>query len=400
MATQKRSASKRAVTINEKAALDRVMKLMAVPGKSGEEFAVSECIRKALLSAGAKKSQLSYDTAHKKSPDGGNCGNLILKLPGTIKAPRRLFSAHTDTVPLCVGSKPVRKGGKIVAKENTALGADDRAGCAALLTAATEILQRKLPHPPLTFLWAVQEETGMHGVQGAALSKLGKPELAFNWDGGEPSNITIGATGAYKMIIRIRGIASHAGGRPEEGVSAAAVFGLAMAELQEGGWHGLIMKGGKRGTSNIGVVRGGEATNVVMDEMEVVAEARAHDKGLRKRILEAYLKAFVRAAKKVKNTAGNCAGIEFEANPKYEAFKLSMKDPSVVAAVEGVRALGMGPQFGVANGGLDANWLTARGIPAVTLGMGQGGAHTVKESLAIRKYLMGCRLALKLATTA
>ena len=36
--------------------------------------------------------------------------------------------AHVDTVPLCRGARPVRRGRWIVpADENTALGADDRA---------------------------------------------------------------------------------------------------------------------------------------------------------------------------------------------------------------------------------------------------------------------------------
>jgi len=186
--------------VNERAALARVTKLMAVPGKSGFEREAAEWIRGQLLAAGARRSQISFDRANRKSPfldGGGNCGNLIFKLPGTMPGPRRLLMAHMDTVPLCERSRPVRRGGRIVsANKATALGADDRTGCAAILAAALELLKRKLPHPPLTFMWTVQEEVGLYGARFCSLGKLGNPKLVFNWDGGTPDMVTVGATGA------------------------------------------------------------------------------------------------------------------------------------------------------------------------------------------------------------
>ena len=80
------------------------------------------------------------------------------------------------------------------------------------------LLRGGIAHPPLTLLWTVQEEIGLHGARLARLSTLGKPKLAFNFDGGSAAKITIGATGGYRMTIDIRGIASHAGGAPADGV--------------------------------------------------------------------------------------------------------------------------------------------------------------------------------------
>ncbi|MHC4915141.1 MAG: M20/M25/M40 family metallo-hydrolase [Planctomycetota bacterium] len=388
--------------IDERAALKRVTELMSIPGASGRERAAAEWIREQLLAGGARKSWITMDSAQKKSPHmdgGGDCGNLVLKLPGTFKAPRRLLMAHMDTVPLCEGCRPVRRGGRIVsAKKTTALGADDRAGCAAVLTAALEILKRKLPHPPLTFMWTVQEEVGLCGARYCSPGKLGNPKLVFSWDGGTPDRVTIGATGAYSMDIVIGGVASHAGGHPEEGVSAAAILGLAVADLQKNGWHGLVMKKGVRGSSNVGVVRGGEATNVVMDRLEVRAEARAHNKKLRKRVVAAYRKAFERAARSVKSSLGKRGRVSFKATFKYESFELAEDTPCVVEALRAVRAVGIRPKPDVGNGGLDANWMTARGLPAVTLGVGMRGAHKTSECLVIREHLDACRIALLLAT--
>ena len=71
-----------------------VTQMMAIPGKSGEERQIIEFIREKLLRAGAPESAISMDTAHRRSPNGGEIGNLIVKLPGSSRRPRRLLMAH------------------------------------------------------------------------------------------------------------------------------------------------------------------------------------------------------------------------------------------------------------------------------------------------------------------
>ncbi len=395
--TTSRSAARSAVSDAE--ALRLVTEMLAIPGRSGEETAVIEFICRHLVEAGAPADALRTDNAHRQSLLGGQIGNLVLKLPGTVRGPRRMLVAHTDTVPVCLGSRPVRKGGRITsADRTTGVGADDRTGSAVLLTTAMAILRDKLPHPPVTFLWAVQEESGLHGVRNAQLSLLGRPKLSFNFDGGSPAKVTIGATGAYRLSIDVRGIASHAGGAPAAGVSAIAIASLAVADLVKHGWFGQITKGKHEGTSNVGVIHGGEATNVMTPRVELRAEARSHDPSFRKRIVREIGRAFQRAAKQVCNTSGQCGSVSVATRPDYESFLLDSADPSVVAAIEAVRAEGGEPELAVSNGGLDANWLTARGIPTVSLGCGQKNIHTVAEELVIDEFQLARRIALRLAT--
>jgi tripeptide aminopeptidase len=380
-------------------ALDLALRLMAVPGKSGEERGVVQLITAELKKAGAKASDITTDDVTTRSPLGGEIGNLVFQLPGTIKAPRRLLMAHMDTVPLCVGCKPVRKGAFVQsADKTTGLGADDRAGCTVVLTAALEILRRKLPHPPLTFFWPVQEEVGLFGAHYVDLARLGKPKLAFNWDGGAAEKLTVGATGAYRMQIEIHGLASHAGGTPERGISAVTIAALAIAELQAGGWLGLIHKDGIRGTSNVGVIHGGAATNVITDRVDLRAECRSHDPKFRKQILEMYRDAFDRAARSVTSIDGTPGKIKFTSRMDYESFALADDEPSVIAAERAALDCGLAPVRAISNGGLDANWLSARGIPTVTLGCGQSDVHTVRERLDIKQFENACRMALRLAT--
>lgn len=372
------------------------MKLMAIPGPSGGEAEVADFIRRQLRGTGA--AALVTDRAHRKTRLEGNTGNLILKLPGTCRGPRRLFVAHMDTVPLCVGAKPVRRGGKIVsAATDTGLGADDRSGVAVLLHTARVLLTENIPHPPLTFLWTVQEERGTAGARHVALSLLGRVRLAFNFDGGGPHKLTVGATGGYRLSLHVEGHASHAGNAPEQGVSAVAITSLAIADLVRGGWHGQIDKDGCSGTSNVGVIQGGRATNVVADSVIVRAEARSHDARFRQRIVRKIEASFRQAAGELPNCQGRRGKIHVEGHLDYEAFCLPLDDPSSAAADAAVRAVGRQPTRAVANGGLDANWLTARGIPTVSLGAGQRNIHTIQEQLDVADYLDACRIALCLA---
>jgi tripeptide aminopeptidase len=392
-------SSSAGISINEKAAISRVTKMMAIPGKSGKERAIADFIKSELQKAGVPASAIQHDSAHRKSHLGGEVGNLIVKLPGTVKRPRRLLMGHIDTVPLCVGCRPVRDGDLIRPKDpTTALGGDNRAGAGVVLTTALEILKRKLPHPPLTLLWPVQEEVGLVGARHVGVSKLGNPKLSFNWDGGPPNMLVVGATGDVNIEIEVSGIASHAGAHPEDGVNAAAIASLAIADLTRDGWHGLIQKGRNSGTSNIGSISGGEATNVVMPNVHVRAEARSHDPKFRQRIVNQFRKTFQKAARELQNSAGKRGSVEFESSLKYESFKINLSEPSVEAAKSVMESLGMEPEYRISNGGLDANWMTANGIPTVTMGCGQQGIHTVDEKLNIESFLLACRVAMRLAT--
>ncbi len=380
------------------AARKLVLDLLAIPGVSGDEKAIAERIVHHLRAGGCPASAITFDCAHGKTPIKGNVGNLIVRLPGTEPGPRRLFMAHMDTVPVCVGAKPVIAGRHVKSADpNTGLGADDRAGCGVVLTTALEVLKRGLPHPPLTFLFAIQEEVGLYGARYVSAADLGKPRLAFNFDGGPVEKITIGATGGYRMEVAIEGLPSHAGVAPEKGISAIAIASLAIADLVENGWHGLIEKEGKRGTSNVGTIRSGSATNVVAESAVLKVEARSHDKAFRARIVKAIETAFRDAAKRVRSAAGKCGAVRFDGHLDYEAFRLADDEPCVLAAAQAVRAAGLTPRLEVSNGGLDANWMAVNGVPTVTLGCGQMEIHTTQERLDLEAYETACAVALRLA---
>ena len=394
-------------TVDLERAVTLVMQMLAIAGPSGQEQKIIRFISTRLRRAGVAISAIKTDQAHRSSTIGGQIGNLIVKLsasPDMSRYPRRMLCAHVDTVPLCVGCKPLRRSSRIVSADpTTALGADNRAGATVLLWTVQHILKYKLPHPPLTFLWPVQEEVGLQGARYVNLAMLGRPNLAFNFDGGSSASLAIGATGAYSMTIHIEGIAAHAGMHPDHGVSAITIVGLAIASLQRNGWLGQIHKRGAlggRGTSNIGNIEAAGATNVVCRHVRITAEARSDDRRFRKRILVAISKALHDAADRVRNIAGASGKVTITHQLDYESFLLKKNEPCVKAAEAAIHHLGLSPKCIRVAGGFDANWLHAHGVAAVTLGSGMESPHTVHETLNLYDFQQSCRIALLLATDA
>jgi tripeptide aminopeptidase len=390
--------------IDIEAAIRRLVRFLSVEGVTGREKAIGQDVVQALLEAGVPRRAIHFDHANEQIPLPTETGNLIVKLPGTKSGPCCLFMTHLDTVPLCAGAKPVRKNGRIVAAGETALGGDNRTGVACLVTLAATLFEQELPHPPMTLLFTVREESGLWGARYVDLAGLGNPLEAYNVDGGHPDEITIGAVGAERWEVEIRGKASHAGAHPEEGVSATAVASLAIAAVVRGGWFGKIGKDGQEGTSNVGTFGGyenrsaGDATNVVTDYVHIRGEARSHSKRFVRTIVDAYKDAFRAAVDHVRNDKGRRAKVTFRTRLDYHPFRLRPEAPVVQHALAAARSIGLKATTRLTNGGLDANWMVRHGIPTITFGAGQRNVHTVEEYVDLADFVKGCRLALALAT--
>ena len=299
--------------------------------------------------------------------------------------------AHTDTVPLCEAARPIRRGRYIVPADKT-----------------TALAPTTVPERPFCFRWPRRFSAAACRIRrcassgpskrrsvctapgNARLGLLGRPQLAFNFDGGSAEKITIGATGGYRMDIHIRGRASHAGVVPEQGINAITIASLAIAQLHREGWLGRIKKSGREGTSNVGVIHGGNATNVVTPEVDLRAEARSHDPVFRGQIIRAIERAFEKAARSVRNVEGDRGEVTIDGHLDYEAFRLADDEPCILAAEEAVRRCDGKPERAISNGGLDANWMSARGIPTVTFGCGQENVHTTSERLDLAEFRRAC----------
>ncbi len=384
-------------------AIARLLRYLAIEGITGQEEAIGRAVLEDLLAAGVPRRAMRFDDAHQHIPLPTQTGNLIVTLSGTRPGPRRLFLTHLDTVPLCAGAVPVRRGRRVVAAGDTALGGDNRTGVACLVTLAATLLEQRLPHPPLTLLFTVREESGLWGARNANPKDLGQPVMGFNVDGRSASEITLGAVGAERWEVEIHGRAAHAGVHPERGVSSTLVAALALADVRAGGWFGKVRRDGREGTSNVGYFGGrdgrsaGNATNVVTDYALIRGESRSHDARFVKAITAAYRDAFRRAADQVRNEQGHGAKVRFQARRDYYPFRLKSTAPVVRHAQAAAERAGLEPSLRVSNGGLDANWLVRHGVPTITFGAGQNNIHSVGEYVNLDEFANGCRLALALA---
>jgi tripeptide aminopeptidase len=390
--------------VDVKSAEEHLMRFLAVEGVTGQEAAIAAAVSDELKKVGAPASAIRFDSAHKRIPVPTQTGNLLVDLPGTRPGPRLLFATHLDTVPLCAGAKPKREGGRIVSDGTTALGGDNRSGCAVLVSLAETLLKHKLPHPPITLLFTVREESGLHGARELDPKDLGGATMCFNVDGKLAAELLIGAVGQENWEVEIKGKASHAGVAPEKGISATLVASLALAEAHRAGWFGKVVKPDGHGTSNVGVFGGkdgnpaGDATNVVTDYVYIKGEARSPESAFAAAITEGYRAAFAKAQAEVKDAAGETAKVKFEHKPAYPPFKLSDDAPALKHAKRAAEAIGLKPIPLFSNGGLDANWFDKHGVPTVTIGSGQFEIHTVHEYVDLAEFADGCRLAVVLAT--
>jgi tripeptide aminopeptidase len=404
------------VEVDQAAALERLLQLLSVPGITGQEEAIARTIVEMLRAVGVPAEAIRFDDAHNRIPEPTPVGNLIAQLPAHL--PRRsaskyrnnlapiLFATHMDTVPLCAGAEPKVEGRRVinVHEGRTALGGDNRTGCAVLVTLAAELIRQELPHPPITLLFTVREESGLYGARYLNPADLGGVTMGFNVDGRTAAELTIGAIGADRWSVDVYGKAAHAGVAPDKGISASMIVALAMYEIYRKGWWGKVSQNGREGTSNIGYIgdaqgrSAGFATNVVTDYVHVKGESRSHDAQFVREITAAYQVAFQRAARKVKDCEGRTGRVVFQSRLDYLPFRLAEDAPVVQRALRVAQAIGLEPTLRVTDGGLDANWLVKHGIPTVTFGAGQNEIHTVQEYIDLNEFEQACRLALALAT--
>lgn len=392
------------VPLDVAAAEEHLMRFLSVEGVTGNEANIAAAVSDALKTIGVPASAIRFDDVNTRIPLPTETGNLIVDLPGTRSGPRLLFSTHLDTVPLCAGAKPRREGDRIVSDGTTALGGDARTGVALLVVLAETLIKHKLPHPPITLLFTVREESGLHGARELNPADLGGPVMCVNVDGQLASDLIIGAVGQENWEVEIKGRASHAGVAPEKGISATLVGAIALTEARQAGWFGKVVKPDGRGTSNVGIFGGkgdkpaGDATNVVTDYVFIKGEARSPESAFATKIANGYKEAFAKAQAEVKDHEGGKAELKFSHKAAYLPFELGKDSPVVKRAAKALKMLGMKPNYLFSNGGLDANWLDKHGVPTITIGAGQAEIHTIKEYVNLAEYEKGCRLGVLMAT--
>lgn len=384
-------------------AIDDLLALLPIPGPPAQEKKVADFLHQTLVAMGIPNMQISYDQAQNQSEYGGNVGNMIVKIEGRQTGPILMFSTHMDTVPDCVGCQPrlnLARHRVVNDAAGTALGGDNRAGCAILLTLARHLMTLNGNHPPIVLVFFIQEEVGLVGARGLDVRLLGDalPAMCINLDGGRVEEVVTAVIGSQRFTIDITGVAAHAGSRVAEGVSAAVIASKAIAELERGGWYGRIAKPEGSGTSNVGIMQGGQGSNVVMPSLHILAEARSHNPQFRRQIIDTWQDAFRRAAASTINIHQQCGAVTFGPGPTYEAYALPDDAPVVTKVQQAANQINLPTKLVHDDGGSDANWIVAHGIPCVTLNIGQRDVHTADEWIDLHDFERACHLVIAIAT--
>ncbi len=392
-------------TVDAESAVGHLIRFLSVEGVSGNEAAIAGAVTEALRGMGVPASAIRFDTANERIPMPTQTGNLFVDLPGTRPGDRLAFATHLDTVPLCAGARPRRDGDRIVNDNpGSALGGDNRTGCAVLVAMAEALIRHHLPHPPIRLIFTVREESRLMGARHMDPADLRDVAMGFNVDSKVPADLVTGAVGGETWEVQVSGKASHAGVAPEKGISATLAAAIAIAEAHRGGWFGKVVKPEGRGTSNVGVFGGrenrsaGDATNVVTDFVHIDGESRSDDEAFTAAITAAFEQAFMRAAEQVRSDTGESAQARFTSRADYFPFRIADDAPVVRHAMRAAESIGLTPTTLFSHGGLDANWFARHGLPTVTIGAGQHEIHTINEFVDIPQFVDGCRLAVALAT--
>jgi tripeptide aminopeptidase len=355
--------------INKKRLINTFKQLVKIDSLSLREGAVIKYLRKELKALG-----IGSFLAGKVG--AGETGSLIAFLPSRVpNAPCLLVNAHVDTVGPGRNIKPVERNGYIYSDGKTVLGADDKAGVAAVLEIIRTVKEKKLEHPALRIIFTVAEEIGLTGAKTLP-EKVLKADLGLVIDGGDIHEIVNQAPAQYSLDATIIGRSAHAGLHPEAGINAIKVAGEAVAKMKLG-------RIDKETTANIGLIKGGTATNIIPEEAEVRGEARSHNAKKLERQVQQMERALFNACRKHR------ARLKLKVERAYKSFEIKKNDRLISLAIDVMGAAGIKYVIKKTGGGSDANIFNERGIPTIILGVGADRVHTTKENLCVKDFIKG-----------
>jgi tripeptide aminopeptidase len=321
--------------------------------------------------------EVLVDNAGEKS--NGNTGNIIAKLKGNTSAPTVMFSAHMDTVVPGENIKPQIREGTIYSDGTTILGADDKAGIAAILEAIRHIKENNIKHGDIELVFFIAEEGGLFGSKYLDYSKV-QSKMAFILDSGGPvGDVIVQGPSQMKIFADFKGKAAHAGVAPEKGINAIQVASRAINNMN-------LLRIDHETTANVGVITGGTATNIVTDAVHVKFEARSLNNDKLKAQSDHMVDCINKACEEFNTTS------DLQVTLNYPAFTIDKDAPIARLVTRAIEDLGLTANLTSTGGGSDTNILNGNGIPAVTLAIGMNNVHTTSENIAIEDMVKASEL--------
>lgn len=260
-------------------------------------------------------------------------------------------------------------GGTIVTTDGTTLlGADDKAGVAAVMAAADQLMNgHATAHGPVRICFTCDEEIG-RGTNGVELEQLDSV-CGYTLDGEGAGRIDCETFSADLAVVTVEGINTH----PSEGknamVNALRIISQFISRMpadrlspettdeRDGFLHPYVLEGG---------VAKAAARIIVRDfDTEKLAEHAALLESIAADLRREYPR----------------ATITVDVTKQYRNLGDGLRrEPRAVAkAQEAMRNLGLEPQLETIRGGTDGSLLTEMGLPTPNLSTGEHNPHSPLE---------------------
>lgn len=312
---------------------------------------------------------------------GGNTGNVVIPVHGGGDF---LLMSHMDTPRSTKGVNPLLQEDRITSDHTTILGVDDRGGISAILWALKYAVDHSMVLKPFTILFTVCEESTLAG------SHFFQPDSqithGFVFDSHlSPGSFVSETCGAIAFKFKVKGKSSHAGVAPEKGINAIQLAGEGMRTFPFGRINAST-------TANIGIIKGGIATNVVPDVVELEGEIRSDilDEG------EALMHRVIADFEKAATEKGG--SVECSWNWDFKPYRVSTEQLPYKKMMRLCDALNLKIEGVKSMGGSDANSMNAKGVPTINLGVGAQNPHSTEEFILYKDLQTAAWMALKLMT--
>jgi acetylornithine deacetylase/succinyl-diaminopimelate desuccinylase-like protein len=298
-----------------------------------------------------------------------------------------LVASHLDTVPVdgmvIDPFDPVIEGDRLLGRGSC----DTKAGMAALLEALARVLERGRLKRNVIVVGEADEELGSIGVSDV-LAHLGdrRPDWVLAT---EPTDLRL--INAHKGVVHAR---IHAHGRachssdPSAGSNAIVTLARAILAIEEDARMFTERPHPKLGpaTLSIGIVRGGQAPNIVPDEAQIWVDRRTLPGETPEQVRSQIEESLARAGVSGEVVVDSCS----EEKPPLETAEDAN---ATIATADALESVGLTGNANHVAFGTDAGVFSRAGIPGVVLGPGSiSVAHTSREFVPIAEVEIMVRI--------
>ena len=261
----------------------------------------------------------------------------------------------------------------ITASGNTLLGADDKSGVAAIMEAASFLVNNPgIIHGEIKILFTPDEEVGK-GVVKLDMQKL-NAKFGYTMDGGEAGSLEDETFSADFATIIINGVIAHPGYAKGKLINAIKIAGEIVDALPKNEWAPEVTEK-KEGFVHPVRVEGisEKATLEFIVRDFDNDKLKLHGERL-KQIAEGVVKKYPPST------------MEFSIKEQYRNMKEVLdKNPEVVAyAAEAIERAGLKVKTESIRGGTDGSRLSFMGLPCPNIFTGMQGIHSKLEWIGVK----------------